>query len=77
MDVLSPLTLLGLILVIIGIALLALPLLVKAIPEISLDQLKKYHPYLLYVYEGDNFFVIVPVPLLVAGLLYFIWLLFK
>ena len=77
MNISSPFILLGFILIAIGITFLILPLLAKIPLTISLEQLKRYHPYLLYIYEGKEFFIIIPTPLLALGIVYLIWLLLK
>jgi hypothetical protein len=71
----TPLTVLGLLLVIIGALLLSIPYLVKHVP--TLERLEKVPAILLYVYRKDSFFFITSPILLIVGAVYLTWLLIR
>ncbi len=69
MSTLDLLSQLGLFLVILGLILLLIPLMVKAMPK-----LENLPPILLYVYRGDGFtFVTSPLLIVIFILLAIFW----
>ena len=69
MSALDLLSQLGLFLVILGLILLLIPLMVKAMPK-----LENLPPILLYVYRGDGFtFVTSPLLIVIFILLAIFW----
>jgi hypothetical protein len=69
----TPITVLGLLLIIAGAFLLSIPYIVKRAP--TLERLEKVPAILLYVYRKDSFFFITSPILLILGAVYLIWLL--
>lgn len=66
---------LGLILIVTGATLLALPLLLRFMP--TLERLEKLPKILVYVYRYDNFYFITSPILIIAGLAYFAYLIWR
>ncbi|GBC75742.1 hypothetical protein HRbin06_01064 [archaeon HR06] len=60
-------TLLGIFFILLGIALLLLPLLTKVI---NLQNLEKIPPLLLYIYKSDGFYFITSPLLLIISLIF-------
>ncbi len=71
----TPLTVLGLLLIIAGAFLLSIPYIIKHVP--TLERLEKLPTILLYVYRKDSFFFITSPILLIVGAVYLIWLLIR
>lgn len=70
-----PFMILGLIMIIIGVALVALPLLFRFMP--ALERLEKLPKILVYVYRSDNFYFITSPILIIIGLAYFAYLIWR
>jgi hypothetical protein len=75
LETYKPFIIVGLILIIIGIAIIALPLIFKLIP--TLEKLEKLPKILVYVYRYNKFYFITSPILIIAGLAYFIYILWK
>jgi len=65
----------GLILIIVGIILMALPFIFKHIPKI--EKLERFPKILVYVYRRDDFYFITSPILIIIGLVYFVYVLWK
>ena len=75
LETYKPFIIVGLILIITGIAIIALPLIFKLIP--TLEKLEKLPKILVYVYRYNKFYFITSPILIIAGLAYFIYILWK
>jgi hypothetical protein len=75
LETYKPFIIVGLILIIIGIAIIALPLSFKLIP--TLEKLEKLPKILVYVYRYNKFYFITSPILIIAGLAYFIYILWR
>jgi len=75
LEAYRPFTLLGLALIIVGIVLVMLPTIVRHVP--TLEKLERLPPILVYVYRHDNFYLITSPILILVGLAYFAYLLWK
>jgi hypothetical protein len=75
LETYKPFIIVGLILIIIGIAIIALPLIFKLIP--TLEKLEKLPKILVYVYRYNKFYFITSPILIIAGLAYFIYILWR
>ena len=75
----SPFTVLGLLFVVIGVLLLAMPYVINYAVKhgATLEMLERVPPILLYVYHRDNFYFATSPILLIAGAVYLIWLLMR
>ncbi|MBS7655539.1 hypothetical protein KEJ50_03455 [Candidatus Bathyarchaeota archaeon] len=71
------LTLLGLLLIILGLTLIALTYLINRFSSISIKGLKKIPKILVYIYKKNNITFITSPILIIIGLAYFIWLFLK
>ncbi|MCS7369037.1 MAG: hypothetical protein NDF57_04945 [archaeon GBS-70-058] len=68
------LTNVGIIFIVIGVALIMIPLIVKMIPSISIEKI----PWiLLWVYRKDGFTFATSPLLIIIGILYLIWIKLK
>jgi len=68
------LTSIGIAFIIIGVALIMIPLIVKIIPSISIEKI----PWIiLWVYRNDGFTFATSPILIIIGLLYLIWIKLK
>lgn len=68
------LTSMGIIFIVIGVALIMIPLIVKMIPSISIEKI----PWiLLWVYRKDGFTFATSPLLIIIGILYLIWIKLK
>jgi len=70
MDFDKPFTFLGIFFILIGIALVLIPLLAKYIPEVDLAKIPWF---LLYVYRSDGFVFVTSPLLIVIGIVFFAW----
>ena len=62
----------GVFLVLIGLAFIVAPLIVKHLPSISLERI----PWVvLWVYRKDNFWFATSPILIIAGIIYILWIL--
>jgi len=65
---------LGLFFVLLGLAFIVVPLIVKHLPSISLERI----PWiLLWVYRKDNFWFATSPILIIAGIAYILWTLIR
>ncbi|MCR6624439.1 MAG: hypothetical protein NDF58_07700 [archaeon YNP-LCB-024-027] len=68
------LTSIGIAFIIIGVALIMIPLIVKIIPSISIERI----PWIiLWVYRNDGFTFATSPILIIIGLIYLIWIKLK
>jgi len=70
-----PFLILGLLLIALGLALVLSPFLLKFTP--ALERLEKLPKILIYVYRRDNFYFITSPILIIIGLAYFVYLLWR
>ncbi|MEM1588677.1 MAG: hypothetical protein QXR82_07525 [Candidatus Bathyarchaeia archaeon] len=68
---------LGLILIFLGLTLVILTYLIDYLNKVSLKSLKKLPKFLIYVYEKDELTFITSPILIIIGLVYIVWFLFK
>lgn len=68
-----PFTVIGVMLILVGIALIVVPMVVKLIPAL---ELRRIPWFLLYVYRREGFFFATSPILIIIGILYFLWTLF-
>ena len=63
-------TVFGTVFILIGIALVLIPIIVRFIPEIELEKI----PWiLLYVYRKDNFLFATSPILIIISIIYYLW----
>jgi len=65
----------GLVLIVLGLVSLSLPFFLRFIP--TLKRLEKLPKILVYVYRHDNFYFITSPILIIIGLVYFAYLLWR
>ena len=75
LETYKPFIIFGLILIIIGFAIIVLPLIFKLIP--TLEKLERLPKILVYVYRYNNFYFVTSPILIIAGLVYFVYILWK
>ena len=64
----------GVFLVLLGLAFIVAPLIVKHLPSISLERI----PWIvLWVYRKDNFWFATSPILIIAGIVYILWMLIR
>ena len=74
MDWQNPFNIFGVTLILIGVALLIVPIIAKIIPTVDLEKI----PWLiLYVYRSDGFVFITSPLLIIAGVTYFLLMLLR
>jgi hypothetical protein len=65
------LTAFGIILILVGIAFVLIPIIIKVFPELDLERIPWF---LLYVYKKDGFFFATSPVLIIIGIVYFLWI---
>ena len=70
MDWESPFTIFGLTIILIGIALICVPIVIRLIPTLDLEKIPWF---LLYVYRKNGFFFATSPILIVIGIAYLLW----
>lgn len=68
------LTFSGVVLILMGLALVLLPLLARFA---SLEALEKIPPIILYVYRGENFYFVTSPLLILISVAYLLWILLR
>lgn len=66
----NPFTFLGIFFILIGIALVLIPVLAKYISEADLNKIPWF---ILYVYRSDGFVFVTSPLLIIIGLVFFVW----
>jgi len=70
----KPVTLLGIFFVLIGIALVLIPLIAKYLPGVDFSKIPWFF---LYVYRSDGFFFATSPLLIAIGIIFFLWSLLR
>jgi len=60
----------GIALILLGIALIIIPIIAKLMPDITLEKIPWF---LLYIYHRDGFFFATSPLLIIIGMIYFLW----
>ena len=74
MDWENPFSVFEVTLILMGFALLIIPIIVKIIPAVDLEKIPWF---LLYVYRNDGFVFITSPLLIIIGVAYFLWALLR
>jgi len=70
MDTEVPFTSVGILLILIGIAIVLIPIVAKTIPQTDLEKIPWF---LLYIYRRDNFVFATSPLLIIASIAYLFW----
>ncbi len=68
------LTAFGVILILVGIAFVLIPIIIKLFPELDMERIPWF---LLYIYKRDGFFFATSPLLIMIGVVYFFWILLR
>ncbi len=71
MDLERTLTTFGLVFIIIGVALILIPLIMKYIPNMGQEKIPWF---ILYIYRKDGFFFATSPILILTGIIYILWI---